>query len=57
MSFTDDPVRDFERYDREQEEECYCVYCERILRNERVLRIRGDLYCMDCADEKFGEEV
>lgn len=53
-----DPLEDFNRYDREQEEkEHICYYCEKILKKERVLRIYDNLVCMECADEMYGEEI
>ena len=62
MSFrTDDPERDFERYDAEQEAELekmpVCSYCCQPIQDEKLCEIEGTLYCMECFEENFIKDV
>jgi len=48
--------RDIDLYTREEEEH-YCYFCERIIKNERAYRIYDNLICANCLDDKYGEEI
>lgn len=52
MFYTDDPLRDFANYDREQAErergKPRCAECEKPLYNENAYRLGGELYCAEC---------
>ena len=52
FGFTDDPVADFERHDREQQEAASklpkCVYCRQRINDEEYYDIDGDLMCYEC---------
>jgi formylmethanofuran dehydrogenase subunit E len=49
---TDDPIRDFERYDRRQAEEekklPKCDWCGGRIRDEKCYLIDGDVVCEKC---------
>lgn len=55
MYRSDDPIRDFERYDAEQEAELekrpVCEYCGEHIQGERALYINGEFLCTDCIGE------
>lgn len=54
----EDPLQEFASWDKEMsEQEKSCYWCERRLKHERAIRIMGELMCMDCADEHYGEEI
>ncbi len=61
MVFSDDPVRDFLRYDSEREDAAaadlrrcpICANCGQPIKDEHLLDIDGDLYCMACTKELF----
>lgn len=57
--YSDDPVRDFERWDDERNKWLEmlpkCAHCGHEIQDERLLNINGELYHTDCADEAFGE--
>lgn len=56
--FSSDPIRDANNYYSDlMDEEQYCYECERRLSHERALRIRDELYCIECAIDRFGEEI
>lgn len=54
MYYTDDPVKDFERWDREQERALerlpVCECCGEHIQQEDAVRIGGDWYCDECID-------
>jgi formylmethanofuran dehydrogenase subunit E len=54
MSYTDDPVLDFERWDAEREArlEQYptCGDCEEHIQDETAFYINGEWICEDCMD-------
>lgn len=61
MSFfySDDPIRDFERWDEEQNKwlksRPKCAHCDHEIQGERLFNIHGELFHIACADEAFGE--
>ncbi len=60
MTFTDDPIADFERYDAEQQEQLdklpKCVECGEPIQQEFAVCINDDWICDDCL-EMFRKEV
>lgn len=61
MIFTDDPLSDFDRYDRQQEELLnslpVCDCCGEPIQDEYCYEINGDLICADCLDMHFRKAV
>jgi formylmethanofuran dehydrogenase subunit E len=61
MSYSNDLLSDFARYDAEQEREAkrlpVCCECGEHIQDEYLYDIDGDLYCGDCMEEKFRKEV
>lgn len=61
MFYSDDPVRDAERYDRylaKQEEElpqCHC--CGDPIQDDFYYEINGDAICEDCLQENFRKKA
>lgn len=61
MSFfySDDPIRDFERWDEAQnkwlESRPKCAHCDHEIQDERLMPIEGELYHIKCAIEAFSE--
>lgn len=57
MSWTDDPVADFERHDREQTAALkllpFCDYCNDPIQDEYLYDINGEFICEDCLDRFF----
>lgn len=53
-SFTDDPFRDFDNYDREQAEKLdrlpKCRHCGEPIQDDYAFEYEGDLYCEECFD-------
>lgn len=52
MGWTGDPIKDFERHDREEqrwlETKPKCCLCDQHIQQEDVVCIDGDYYCDDC---------
>lgn len=61
MIFTDDPLSDFDRYDRQQEEWLnslpVCDCCGEPIQDDFCYGINGDLICEDCLDMHFRKAV
>lgn len=61
MIFTDDPLSDFDRYDRQQEEwlnsRPVCDCCGEPIQDDFCYEINGDLICEDCLDMYFRKAV
>lgn len=61
MIFTDDPLSDFDRYDRQQEEwlnsRPVCDCCDEPIQDDFCYEINGDLICEDCLDMHFRKAV
>lgn len=60
MYRTDDPVADFDRYDREQAKEkaklphCDCCGC---VIYDHYWNINGEIYCEDCLNDEFRRDA
>lgn len=52
MYFTDDPLRDFERYDAEQQDMLdklpKCSECDESIQDTQCYEINGEYICDDC---------
>lgn len=52
MPWTDDPVRDAERYEAEKEERLkrlpVCCECDEHIQSDECYEINGELLCPDC---------
>lgn len=61
MFWSDDPVRDAERYfddqDRRLERRPVCCYCEEHIQDEHYYLINGDAYCKGCLDDNFKKPI
>lgn len=61
MILTDDPLSDFDRYDRQQEEWLnslpVCDCCGEPIQDDFCYEINGDLICEDCLDMHFRKAV
>lgn len=59
--FSDDPVADFERYDRDQERllerRPKCRNCNEHIQNEHYFYIDGRIWCHECMVEEFRRNV
>lgn len=60
MPWTDDPVADFDRYDRDQARRLAqlptCERCGDAIQQEKAVCIEGFWYCDECLD-KYRKEV
>ena len=61
MAWTDDPVADFERHDREQARRLAklptCERCGDAIQQERAVCIEGFWYCDECLDNYRREVI
>ena len=61
MFYSDDPIRDFERHDREQakwlEKLPVCDYCGEPIQDDHYYLINGDNVCKDCLETEFRKDV
>lgn len=61
MAWTDDPVADFERHDREQARRLAklptCQHCGDAIQQERAVCIEGFWYCDECLENHYRKEV
>ena len=62
MFYSDDPVRDAERYDRwlaRQEKKRYpcCEQCDQPITKGHYFRIEGFILCQKCVTEEYGKEA
>ena len=57
MFYSDDPVADFERHDREQakrlDELPFCEICGNPIQDEHLYLINDEFVCPDCLDRDF----
>ncbi len=57
MLRTDNPLADFDRYDRTQAEwlrsRPVCAYCGEPIQDEYCYKIGGDVICRKCLDDEF----
>lgn len=61
MFYTDDPVADFNRYDREQAKRLaelpVCDHCSKPIQDEDLFDIEGVLYHLECAEQEFKKKT
>lgn len=61
MYYTDDPVRDAERYfsdcEAELEKLPKCSYCGRAIQTEKCYEIADELYCPKCMKKEFEKDT
>ena len=61
MYRTDDPLRDFDRYEREQaewlESRPVCADCGNPVQDEHYYLIEGEVICPDCLEENYRKEI
>lgn len=61
MFYSDDPVRDAERYyegqDRSLERLPLCDYCGEHIQDEHFYLINGESYCKECLDNYFKKDI
>lgn len=54
MYYTDDPIADFDRYDRDQQKwldsRPRCYYCEEPILTDACYVVNGHRYCLDCSE-------
>ena len=59
MRWTDDPIADFEQWDREQnewlEKRPICADCDEPIQDDRAYYINGEYICMNCMDSYIRE--
>ena len=59
--FSDDPLLDFDRYDRQQTEDLkkrpVCCYCGEQIQDDFCYEINGEYYCEYCLDMHFRKAV
>lgn len=55
MSWTGDPLADFDRYDAEQQRELdklpKCSYCDEPIQDDCYFEINGECVCEECLNE------
>ena len=61
MFYSDDPVRDFENYDRAQAERLArlpkCSVCDEPIQDDHYYLINGENVCPACLENEFRKEV
>ena len=61
MFYTDDPERDFDRYDAEQQEQLeklpVCSYCLEPIQDDYLYEINDEVICEECLNENFRKNV
>ena len=65
MYRTDDPERDFDRWEAEREKKLIvlpvCAYCDEPIQDDELYDFDGELVCCDCVrdyiDEKFKKKT
>lgn len=61
MSYTNDPVADFDAWDTEQnkrlEQLPVCCYCTEHIQQDHYFLINDEVICPDCMDSYFRKEV
>lgn len=59
MPYSDDPVKDFERHDRQQERQleqlpvCEEAKCGKHIQDEHLFCIDGEILCEDCMIRRY----
>ena len=58
---TDNPVKDFDRYDRDRErklaERPHCDICDQPIQDDHFYLINGDNVCPVCLEDHFRKDV
>lgn len=61
MLYSDDPIADFDRWDKEQnawlKKLPKCDYCDEHIQDEFYYEINDDIICRDCLESHFRKEV
>lgn len=61
MSYTDDPLLDFDRFDREQQKRLdklpVCADCGEAVQNDHYYLINDAVICPDCMESGYRKEV
>lgn len=61
MTFTDDPVADFERHEAEQQAQLdklpVCEYCGEKIQGDYYYDIGNEIICEDCLIENYRKDV
>ena len=61
MTFTDDPIADFHRYDAEQQKQLdklpRCEYCDIPIQDDYYYEINDECICEDCLNDNFRKDV
>lgn len=61
MAWTDDPVRDYDRYAARQERQLQrfprCSHCRQYIQADHFYDINEVFFCEDCLDENFRKRV
>lgn len=57
MFYSDNPIRDYDRYCEEQEREMEkypeCAVCGKRITDDFLYHINGDIYCLECMEDEF----
>ena len=61
MLYSDDPLLDFDRHDRQQAKRLQqlpeCDYCHKPIQDEHYFEINGDVMCERCLVDNFRKDV
>ena len=61
MYFTDDPVKDYDRYAEEQDKQLkkmpVCSYCDEHIQDEHLYEINDEVICEECINQNFRKNV
>lgn len=61
MTFTDDPIADFERYDAEQQKQLdklpKCSICDEPIQDDYYYEINAECICEDCLNDNFRKDI
>lgn len=61
MYYSDDPVRDYDRYCAEQERAIarlpICVDCDEPIQDDHYYEINDEVICPDCMESNYRKEV
>lgn len=61
MSWTDDPIADFDRYDRQQQAELdrlpRCSECDNPIQTEDCVEFNDELICLQCLKDNHIKKV
>ena len=61
MRWTDDPIADFDQWDREQnewlEKRPICADCDEPIQDDHYFDINGEAICPDCMEGNYRKEI